>query len=214
MVACYVIYWRTSMEIIEITEYKNGRVRIQLETGISFVLYKKEAASFGFKEGDFITEEIWQEIRNEILIKRARKRVMYLLQKKDHTEKQLRDKLKGNEYPEDVIEDSIAYVKSFHYVDDGRYAANYVHYHQESKSMMQLKMDLQQKGVSKEEIDRAFEEELQVSQEDVIMKYLQKKGYDSKQADDGDRRRVCQFLLRKGFKSSDILRCMNVSEFA
>lgn len=202
------------MEIIEITEYKNGRVRIRLEDETVFLLYKKEAASFHLQEGDVLSEELWKEIRGEILIKRARKRAMYLLQKKDLTEKQLREKLKANEYAEDIIEDAVAYVKSFHYIDDGRYAENYVHCHQQDKSVMQMKIDLQQRGVSKDKIEKAFQEELEFSQEEVIKNYLRKKRYDSTQADEGEKRRVYQFLMRKGFKSSDVLRCMNLDEFA
>ena len=116
------------MEIIEVTQLKNGRVRIRLEGGLSFLLYKREAARYAFEEGGYLTEEDWLEVRNEILVKRAKKRVMYLLQKQDRTEKQLRDKLRENGYSEDIIEEAIDYVMSYHYVDDERYAANYVHF--------------------------------------------------------------------------------------
>lgn len=202
------------MIIVERKEYKNGRVQFLLDNGVSFVLYKKEASYYGLREGDFLEDTIWQEIKQEVLIKRAKKRVMFLLQKKDYTEKQLRDKLRENRYPYDVAEEALQYVQSFHYVDDCRYASNYVHVNQNSKSVMQIKMDLSQKGVSKEYIDKAIEEELEVSQEEVICSYLRKKQYDSANADEGEKRRVYQFLMRKGFKSSDILRCMNIEEFA
>lgn len=200
------------MEIIEVTPLKNGRVRIRLEGGLSFLLYKKEAAIYEFQEGAFLPEEDWLEIRSEILVKRAKKRALYLLQKMDRTEKQLRDKLRENEYPEDIIDEAIAYVESFHYIDDDRYAANYVHFHQDKKSKRQLQMDLMQRGISQEQIEQAFEEELTVTSEELIKGWLMKKHYDPTEADDTQRRRIYQFLLRKGFKSEEIMRCMRLEE--
>lgn len=201
------------MEIREIHQYKNGRVRVSLEGGISFLLYKKEAASFDLREGGFLSEEDWLQIRNEILMKRAKKRAMYLLQKMDRTEKQLRDKLRENEYPEDVIDAAIAYVASFHYIDDERYAANYVHCYQNKKSKMQLKIDLLQRGITNEDMEHAFEEELTTSPEELIKGWLIKKHYNSETADEGERRRVYQFLLRKGFRSEEIMRCMKLEAY-
>lgn len=198
------------MEIIEVTQLKNGRVRIRLEGGLSFLLYKREAARYAFEEGGYLTEEDWLEVRNEILVKRAKKRVMYLLQKQDRTEKQLRDKLRENGYSEDIIEEAIDYVMSYHYVDDERYAANYVHFNQERKSKTQLKVDLMQRGVSTEQIEQALEEELTVTSEELIHRWLTKKHYDASTADDSARRKMYQFLLRKGFRADEIMRCMRI----
>ena len=54
---------------------------------------------------------------------------MNLLTARDYTEKQLRDKLNKREYSSDEIQAAIDYVKSFHYVDDIRYAENYLEYY-------------------------------------------------------------------------------------
>ncbi len=200
------------MEIIEVTTLKNGTVRVCLVGGVRFCLYKKEAAAYSLQEGKFLSEEDWQEIRSEILLMRAKKRALYLLQKMDRTEKQLRDKLRETDYPEDIIEEAIDYVSSFHYIDDDRYAANYVHYHQEKKSKTQLKLDLMRRGISSEQIEHAFEEELTVTSEELIKNWLIKKQYDPNHCDDGQRRKLYQFLLRKGFRSEEILHCMRLEE--
>lgn len=199
------------MQILEITEAGRGRIRLRLDNEIVFLLYKKEAAHYEFCEGNFITEEQWQEIRTEILLKRAKKRAMYLLQKMDRTERQLRKKLSENEYPEDIIDGAVAYVKAYHYIDDARYAENYVRCYQDRKSRGQLRMNLLQKGVSSELIDRAMEEALETAPEDLICQWLQKKHFKADSADEAEKRRVYQFLLRKGFRSDEILRCMRVN---
>ena len=148
--------------------------------------------------------------RSEILIKRARKRTMHLLERMDRTEAQLRDKLRQGYYPDDVIEDAIAYVKSYHYVDDLRYAQNYVRSHMEQKSQRKLQMELLSKGVPKQMITEALEEEYQQENErELILKWIEKKQYCAQEADIKEKRRMYQFLLRKGFQSDDILHVLD-----
>lgn len=162
------------MQIVEITEMSRGRIRIRLENGTIFPLYRKEAAVFNISEGSELEVTAWDEICKTILQKRARKRAMYLLQKMDRTEKQLREKLVQSEYPEEIVEDAIAYVRFYHYIDDVRYAENYVRCHQDTKSKMQIKIALTQKGVEREVIDHALEECLETDAEQLICRLLEK----------------------------------------
>lgn len=74
------------------------------------------------------------------------------------TEQQLREKLKQGGYPQACIDLALEYVKSFHYVDDYRYACTYINYRQDRMSRYQLKVKLYGKGVPGEVIDRALEE--------------------------------------------------------
>lgn len=200
------------MLIEEITVMKNGKVKIRLEDHIEFLLYKSEAGKFRLEEGDDLSKEQWLNIKTEILQKRAQKRAMHLLVKMDRSEKQLRDKLEEGMYPADVIDAAVDYVKSYHYIDDERYARNMIRYQQEKKSRLQIKTDLLRKGISSEIIDHAMEEEYQVSSEELILKLLEKKGYEPESADDTQRRRVYNFLLRKGFRSDEISRCMRLRQ--
>ena len=188
-------------------------MRIPLEDGCCFPLYKGECRRYGLQEGVELAQEQFEEIRQEILIKRARKRTMHLLEKMDRTESQLRTKLKQGCYPDDVIDDAIDYVKGYHYVDDLRYAQNYVRCHRDNKSRRMIQMQLQEKGVSKEWIWQALEEEYeQEGEREQILKWVQKKGYSSQQADIREKQRMYRFLMRRGFSPNDILNVLE-SEF-
>ena len=99
------------MLITQISEVDKKRMMIHTEEGVSFVLYKGEIRRFALQEGEEIASEVYEEIRTDILIKRARKRAMFLLEKMDRTESQLRNKLRQGFYGEDLIDDAIAYVK-------------------------------------------------------------------------------------------------------
>lgn len=198
------------MQVIGITELDKKRVRIHLEDGNGFALYKGEQRQYGLQEGKELSEEQFQEIRREILIKRARRRTMHLLEKMDRTENQLRTKLRQGYYPEDVIEDAIDYVKGYHYVDDLRYAQNYVRCHKDRKSRRMLQMELLQKGVAEGWIRQALEEEYGwENEQEQILKWIQKKNYSSQTADIKEKQRVYRFLMRKGFHSNDILHVLD-----
>ena len=121
------------MYIERIEQLEKGRRRLVFETGERLVLYKGEIRSYDLSEGQDISETLYQELLCDVLGKRATKRAMHLLEKQDRTEYQLREKLRQNEYPKEAVEQAIAYVKSYHYIDDLRYACSYVRYQKEKK---------------------------------------------------------------------------------
>ena len=139
---------------------------------------------------------------------RAKKRALYILERMDRTEHELREKLQKSDYPEDVIEEAIAYVKSFHYLDDERYAQNYIRYKKDKMSRQQIKQKLMAKGLSKDIISIAMEEEYDADESEQIRNLLEKKHFSAETADEGEFRRVYNFLLRRGFRSNDILKEM------
>lgn len=197
------------MIITQMDSFGKDKLLITLDEEISFCLYQKEVHHLQLEPGAELTDTLYQEIRKEILIPRARKRTMYLLEKMDRTEAQLREKLRQGRYPEDIIENAIAYVKGFHYVDDLRYAESYVRCYSQSKSRRRLYQELVGKGVPRDLIEQALEEEYETEDESAkIVRWLEKKHYSAEEADPKQRQRMYQFLLRKGFRSGDILRLL------
>ena len=198
------------MQVTQIVELDKKRVKICLEDGTCFALYKSENRRYGLSEGEEVSQEILKEILEEILIKRARKRTMHLLERMDRTESQLRVTLSQGYYPEQVIEDAVAYVKGYHYLDDLRYAQNYVRNHKDKKSQRCIQMILQEKGVAKHFIQQALEEEYeQENERELILKWIEKKHYSSETAGLKEKQRMYQFLMRKGFHSGDILHVLD-----
>lgn len=195
------------MIITHVEPVGKDKLRIALDEGGGFCLYRKEACHLQLEPGSELTDAQYGKIREEILIPRARKRTLYLLEKMDRTEAQLRDKLRQGYYPEAIIEDAIAYVKKFHYVDDLRYACNYVRAGSKTKSRRLLALELAGKGISRELAQQALQEEYDTEEESVkISRWLDKKHYCPEEADQKQKQRMYQFLLRKGFRSEDILK--------
>ncbi|RKM57028.1 regulatory protein RecX [Butyrivibrio sp. X503] len=203
------------MIISNIVEFDKKRNKIFIDGEFAFVLYKGELRSFGIKEGEQLSEEAYHEITRNLLPKRATKRAMELLVKKDYTEKKLKDKLAEGLYSEDIIDAAIEYVKSYNYLNDERYARDYVSYNIELKSKMRIKQDLMTRGVSKDVIDLVLDEfgedECRDAETDQIKKLLSKKHYDP-DMDYKEKQKIIAFLLRKGYSMELIKNAINCDD--
>ncbi len=193
------------MIITQITPEDKNRVRVSFDDSQDLILYKGELKKLGLEEGSDISDALYEQIFYEIVGKRAVKRAMHLLEKMDRTEEQLRRKLLEGQYPARLAEKAIDYVKSYHYIDDERYARTFIRLKQEQRSAARMRMDLLAKGVSAEIIEQALEEELEVSPETLIQKLLEKKHYCPDTASVKETAKIVQFLLRKGFRKSEIM---------
>lgn len=188
------------MTVSGIEPYSKTKYKIFINGKFAFVLYKGELSRFHIREGEELTEETRNKIYSDILTKRAKLRAMHLLSDMDRTENALREKLRLGLYPPEIIDAAVGYVKSFGYLDDGRYAENFVRSRQGIKSRKEIRAMLLQKGVSAELIDNAFEScSAEGGEEDAVMRILKKKKFDPGNADDKEVQRMYGYLARKGF---------------
>ncbi len=198
------------MQIEQIVPLDKKRSRVCLDNGMVFALYKGEIRALALQEGQEVSAALYQEIYSGILLKRAKRRMLYLLGQMDRTEAQIRQKLQQGGYPEGIIEEAIAYAMDAHYLDDARYARNYVRSQQEKKSREQMRMSLYRKGIRRELAEQALESEYILEDEqELILKWVQKKNYPGETASLKEKRRIYQFLMRKGFHMDDILHVLD-----
>lgn len=200
------------MIVTQITGITKGRYRIYIEEKPAFVLYRGEVRRLDIREGEAVSEGILREIHEEILPARAKRRAMNLLQSRDYTESGLREKLQGGDYPENCIEEALAYVKSYGYVDDRRYAKDFIAYNLDRKSRTRIEQDLMRKGITKDIVRAVFEEleeeGTRQDEEAMIRSLLEKKKYDPKTAARQDKQRMYAFLYRRGFHTEAINRAL------
>lgn len=195
--------------VLSVEPYQKGKRRLRLNNGEIWILYRGELYDCSLAEGSELSQMQYEQIRHDIIGKRAKKRAMHLLEKMDRTEQGLRQKLLEGEYPPDLVEEALAYVKSYHYVDDARYADCYVRLHGASKSRGKLLMELQQKGIAKELAERVLAEyEDERDETELIRQLLQKRHYDPQEATPQEQRRMYGYLARRGFQSADICRAI------
>ena len=113
-----------------------------------------------------ISQQLYDRIIAETVLPRALQKATALLERADQTEAELRRKLRQNLYPDSVIDIVLEYTDSHRYTDDTRYAESYVRLHILSLSRRDITMRLLKKGISKEDIDAAFDTYME-EQEDL-----------------------------------------------
>ena len=117
------------MTVTEIKAVTKQKYQVEIDGQFAFVLYKGELSRYGIEKDREISDEVYTELVEEVLTKRAKLRAMHLLQKMDRTRAELERKLQQNGYPAQAIETALSYVESFHYIDDARYAATVSYTH-------------------------------------------------------------------------------------
>ena len=196
--------------VTEIFELNKKKRRIYINYDSACSLYVGEIIRYKIKKDLPINIEIYDEIMNEILPKRAKLRAMNLLKDRDFTEYALRCKLKEGYYPEDSIRIAIEYVKSYGYIDDRRYAENYVNFKSVSKSRYQIKNFLLQKGIDKNlisEVCDKYYESSENSERKLIEKLISKRKVDIFNITREEKSKLLGYLTRRGFQI-DLINCV------
>ena len=148
----------------------------------------------------------------EEVLRQAKVKAMRLLEHMDRTEEQLRQKLKQKAYPDEAIDAAISYVKSFGYINDKRYAQCYVLGRQKTKSKREIYASLCQKGVSRETVEETLEQGYENYDEvETIRAIVEKKHGSSTDCTDAEKKKLYQYLLRRGFRNEDIRQVIQFS---
>ena len=146
----------------------------------------------------------------------ARRKAMRLLEHMDRTERGLREKLRQAGFSPLAVDYALAYVESYGYIDDERYARTYIAYRMNTKSRQKIIQELVIKGVDKETASAAWEEEAALNMPDereILYHTVEKKYAPDTELDEKEMRRLQGYLVRRGFGFSDIksvLESMNI----
>lgn len=210
------------MVITAIEDYPKGKgkVAVYLNSEFAFCLYKGELTKFKLKEGMELSEEIYARLLEEVFNKRATKRAMNLIKTIDRTESDIRIKLSDGGYPAESVDYAVDYLKSFHYIDDYRYAQEYYRFKSKSFSRKVIVSKLMAKGISLAVINSAieqYEEENGIDSADAnleLITKLIKKKYPDGVADISyeGKQKLFAYLYNKGFNISDIDKSFSMFE--
>ena len=145
-------------------------------------------------------------------IKRAKVKALSLLESMDRTEAQLRLKLKQKSFSEEAVEVAIEYVKSFGYINDSGYAERFVENRKYTKSRREIFAALCQKGLEHDDIESAMEKCYEeYNEQETIRNLVKKKKIDLEKATEVEKKKLYDFLARKGFRHEDIRQVLQVS---
>ncbi|MDO4488820.1 MAG: regulatory protein RecX [Eubacteriales bacterium] len=160
------------------------------EGSVTFLLYKGELKSL--KEGMELSDEAYEKIIEDILLPRAKKRVLYYLKNADKTEFQIKSKLRDGFYPEEVIDKVMDFLHKYRLSDDERFARSFIEAKSGSYSKREIEAKLYAKGLKGEKVKEILSEMSGEDEYEACEKALRKHFVN-------DRAKDYAFLARKGY---------------
>jgi regulatory protein len=138
---------------------------------------------------------------------RAWNYVLWLLGRQAYTAAQVKEKLVRKEVAPEIIGQVLEKLGDYRFLDDARYAENYIQSRQKHKGKIALKQELRRKGVDEKLVEGALLELNDENQLEHAVALLQKQLPRLKKTDDPRKSygKAYAFLARKGF-TSDIIR--------
>ena len=135
-----------------------------------------------------------------------RNKAMDLLARREHSEYELRQKLKSRDYDVDAIDVALQELKQDHLLSDARYAEAYVnHRFNAGVGPVKIRYELRQKGIADALADE-FLEPLSDRWDQLMMQQRVRKYGDAIPAGYADRMKQARFLQNRGFSPESVMR--------
>jgi regulatory protein len=200
----YDITGGLSMIITELKELRKGSFIICIDGVDSFPLNIKDIEAAGIKEGDKLDENALAKLMEDYVWPKARQKALSLIKFQDRTQKELRNRLALEMYPEEIIERVIKYTIKYGFINDRRYADNYISSRKLKKSQTAIRGELLRKGINKELLDIVIlshygDEEEEDPELIAIKKAVAKKVRDIDGMSHEEKEKLIASLYRKGF---------------
>ena len=196
------------MRITRIKTLRNGR--IGLFAGERFLLSLDEAtlADSGLAAGDELTEEELESLKAWVEEARAKDKALTLLAMRDHSETELRRKLRRT-LSEDAVENAVGRMEELGLIDDGRFAARYAEelVNRRKFGRRRAVYELMRKGVGREAAERAVDA-LHADPVEGAAQLLRRK-FPRGLPDEAARRRAVGALQRRGYAWDEIRRALD-----
>jgi regulatory protein len=190
---------------------------IYLNDGREILSYIDFIVKFKVKVGKQLTEEQIKEMKSESEVILAKEIAYRFISYKPRTLKEVSDKLKAKGFQSDLVSKVVEELRNYGFINDLEYARNFVLNRSRSKTLgeLALRRELLSKGISSEIVDEVLSERENLIDEFEIaldlaqgklkqIKSLKKR----KKGRDEYKRRIYEFLLRRGFKLETINRVM------
>ena len=135
-----------------------------------------------------------------------RNKAMDLLARREHSEYELRQKLKSRDYDVDAIDAALQGLKQDHLLSDARFAEAYVnHRFNAGVGPVKIRYELRQKGITDVLADE-FLEPLSDRWDQLMMQQRIRKYGESIPADYAERMKQARFLQNRGFSPESVMR--------
>ena len=196
------------MKITSLAEYKGDTWEIVLDSGKKIFVNELVVSDYRLFEGKEISSADLSAITSADLVRKAKKRALYLLGERAYCRGELFSKLEKT-YNAEIAEEAVSYVEELGYIDDEDYAEKLAEYLIKVKKhgVYRAKQEMLHKGLPRELCENALAEYTEEELDEELTELIGKK-YIDKIADFDGRRRTVAALVRRGYDFTSVKRCI------
>ena len=196
------------MQITAIEPRRKGLSALYIDGEFALKLDAEVLIALRFDVGRDITDEELHECIEASQLKRCKDKAMWLISYRDHSRKELIDKLR-RDYSEESCIKTADRLGELGLIDDSRFARRYTADLINIKHLSErgIRQKLREKGIDRDLIDEVVGE-LDIDEEEQIRAIIEKK-YARVLSDEKGQRRAANALARLGFSYQDIKSVMN-----
>lgn len=191
------------MIVTQVEKITQAKVRVVLNEETAWTLPTSVADAWQLRPGREISQEDCDCLYDAYVLRAAKKKALDLLSRREHTHRELKEKLLRQGFDPETACRALDYVDSYHYLDDERYVRNYLLSHGGSKSRQVIYQTLLDRGIDPQTIELGMEEQ-EMDDTEKIRRICEKKFGDVFHMTREKRQKVFQYFLRRGYKYGDI----------
>lgn len=196
------------MQITAIEPRKKGLSALYIDGEFAMKLDTEVLLAHRFDVGREIDDEALHDCVLDSQLKRCKDKAMWLISYRDHSRRELFDKLK-KDYPEDAAEAAVTRMEELGLINDSSYARRYTADLINVKHLSErgIRQKLYEKGIDRDLIDEILDE-TELDESEQIRAVIEKK-YARGLDDEKIRRRAVNALQRLGFGYGSIKSVLN-----
>ncbi|MDR9419703.1 regulatory protein RecX [Gracilimonas sp.] len=201
--------------ISEIQVQKKNATRFSLFADNQFLIGVSESTltKLNLKKGVEITPSLFEQIVDAENHWAAREYMFRILSRRDHSRKELKDKAYKKGYSGHYIEDILDEFESKEYIDDHKFAMTFAQEKFEFNNWgpYKIRNQLFKKGIAKSVIEKCIEEAFgaEAIKETMFELIQKKKKRYLREPEEKRRKKIFDFLMRKGYDSNSILKSID-----
>ena len=143
--------------------------------------------------------------------RKAREKALRLISYRDRSKQEIRTRLRGSDFPEDIVEEVVEQLSQVGLLDDEKFSREWVKSRRAGRPMGRARLlrELRSKGVERPTIDKALEDIDEETEYELAHELAASRLEKTRRDDPAARRRLISFLGRRGFSWDTIDRVLN-----
>jgi len=157
--------------------------------------------TLGLSIGQFFDTDTLEQLVRAETVRKARERALRLIAYRDRTVSEIRKRLIGSDFPEDVVNEVVKQMVQAELINDEKFSRDYVKNRSAAKPMgrKRLTWELRSKGAEPPAVEQALEGLDEQAEYRLALETAQKKIQKADRSDPKIKSRLSSFLARRGF---------------